>query len=188
MTCRYGKSREVVRRRRVLAIRRVSSSGRMFAKSLSALPLSDTNQPRQHARDTRAEPDASLGPHRASPRTSHSPEPGTGRAASARPLSLGLLRRRRGRIRTPEWSVLGVRWAMGLCDEPCVPRIGGKSASRPELLVAESEQGSRAMRSRVRERRSALPDHACCSSLGSVAGSRRSGSRPLGTSTAPRAS
>ena len=90
MTCRYGKSREVVRRRRVLAIRRVSSSGRMFAKSLSALPLSDTNQPRQHARDTRAEPDASLGPHRASPRTSHSPEPGTGRAASARPLSLGL--------------------------------------------------------------------------------------------------
>ena len=76
MTCRYGKSREVVRRRRVLAIRRVSSSGRMFGKSLSALPLSDTNQPRQHARDTRAEPDASLGPHRASPRTSHSPNPG----------------------------------------------------------------------------------------------------------------
>jgi len=43
-------------------------------------------------------------------------------------------------------------------SRPCRPREGGPSAATPDMPVVEAEQGSRPVRSRVREQRSALPD------------------------------
>lgn len=158
---RQSRSRAAIRR---LARTRKRAGSRLVAPHLLVAKLASDAGARRRPPPRRL--DCPLQPLLTSPLWNRSAHRGN-------PIHRRRADRRSGRVLGPRRAQLS---SQGLLSARC--RAAGIT---PDMPFAQTEQGSRPTRSGVREERSALPDHACCSGgTPPAAGGRFSGEVVVG--------